>query len=70
MFYLQERDISTGQWCRMEDEGPFDTPLAALERRDEIAHNLPNDGLQSHRGYRAVDEGGNVLEYEEKRVAR
>jgi len=83
MNYLQYYECMTGRWTRDSDEGSlrivyrgpraehlvvfgFDTILEALERRDEISCGWPNDGVS--RGVRAVDECGNVLEYEKRYI--
>ena len=66
MHHIQHREISSGQWYRDTDEGPFPDPLPALERRDEIRSEWQNDGIQ--RGCRAVDDAGNVLEYQTREI--
>jgi len=65
-YYIQTRCISTYTWSRDEDETPFDSPLDALERRDEIKSNWNNDGLP--RGCRVVSDDGDVIEYAERCV--
>ena len=52
----------TRRWAReYDDEGPWETALPALERRDAIIGSWSNDGIS--RGTRIVDEDGNVIEY-------
>ena len=64
MFYLQKWECMDGQWERVD--GEFDTALEALEKRDSLEAGSPNNGVQ--RGWRAVDEDGNVLEYGKREV--
>jgi hypothetical protein len=67
MYYIQFRELSTGTWHRDTDEDAYGEPLPALERRDEIRADFPNDGLQ--RGVRVVSSAGDVIEYGERHLS-
>jgi len=63
-YHLQERDVSTGLWERLPKS--FDCPLDALEARDKLFRDCPNNGIPYN--FRAVDESGDVLEYGQRDV--
>ncbi len=63
--YLQEWECMDGQWERLD--GDFANALEALEKRDALQANAPNDGVE--RGWRVVDDAGNVLEYGKREVS-
>jgi hypothetical protein len=65
-YHIQKRHLDDRTWYRVEDEGPFDTALDALECRDEITSDFPNDGMD--RACRVVDDDGNVIEYGRREV--
>jgi len=64
-YHLQERDVSTGLWERIPLM-PFNEPLEALEARDKLFRDFPNNGIPYD--FRAVDESGDVLEYGQRDV--
>lgn len=61
MFVIQRREISTGIWYRDEEVTPFKHALDALEKRDDIIREWPNDGVT--RACRVVNDEGVIIEY-------
>ena len=70
-YHIQYYNDMTAKWAREQsdedDESEtFDTALEALERRDEIEGDYPNDGV--NRGCRVADDNGDVIEYGRREV--
>ena len=61
-YYIQERCAMSGVWERMPGKGKkFATAIEALEKRDKIAADAPNDGVP--RRFRVVDQDGRIIDY-------
>ena len=60
-YHIQSLDVSNGQWWRDVDFRSFETLLEALEQRDSIIADWPNDGFR--RKVRVVSDDGEIMDY-------